>query len=167
VAIDRASPNTLTRVHQLFQRTNQFNVTTRRYSVSELAALSEDLGCHLYVLRAADRFGDHGLVGTALVRVGEDAWTIDSFLISCRALGCGVETALLASIVADARAADARQVIGEFRATAKNVPAKDFYGRHGFARTSSVDEVEWWGLELSAATVEMPAWIRTEESDDA
>lgn len=164
VTIAEADESTLARVHQLFQRTNQFNLTTRRYQEGELADFSRDPGQRLYTLRAADRFGDHGLVATALVRAAPEEWTVDSFLMSCRVIGLGVETALLSSICADARAAEASGIIGEYIETAKNRPASDFYSSHGFSLLDEEDGVARWRRSLADPGPACPAWIRTERA---
>jgi FkbH-like protein len=160
VEVSIADDAVLPRIGQLFQRTNQFNLTARRYDPGELAACARDPQCRLYALRARDRFGDHGLVATALVRQAPGAWTIDSLLMSCRVIGYGVETALLAALSADARAAAVPILIGEFVATAKNAPARDFYSRHGFVPDPAPsDGTERWRWELAQGAVAHPAWI--------
>jgi FkbH-like protein len=155
----RATDGTMPRVHQLIQRTNQFNLTTRRYDSGQLAALARDPERRIYVLRARDRFGDHGVVGTAIVRVDGRCWTVDSFLMSCRVIGYGVETALLAAIERDADRAGADTLVGEFIETDKNVPARDFYERHGFHREAVVDGVIHWRRRLSDDRLEDPSWV--------
>lgn len=159
--IEPASESALPRVQQLFQRTNQFNLTTRRYDQGALAGFARDPGWQLYTLRARDRFGDHGLVATALVRTGAGEWVIDSFLMSCRVIGYGLETALLARVCADARAAGVSRVIGEYIETRKNVPARDFYTRHGFAPLAAPngDGVLRLGRTLDGTGVEHPGWV--------
>jgi FkbH-like protein len=155
----------LSRIHQLFERTNQFNLTTRRYSVGELTAAASNPRDRLYALRARDRFGDHGIVGTALVRASEDSWTVDSFLLSCRVIGHGVETALLAKITDEAQAAGAAELVGEFIETAKNAPARDFYSRHGFQEIGNDQGVIRWRLTLEEGGVSFPEWVRMEQPD--
>ena len=162
VTIGRADETSLPRIHQLFQRTNQFNLTTRRYAAGELEAVANDSACRLYSLRASDRFGDHGLVATALVRAENDLWIVDSFLMSCRVIGYGVETALLATISEDASAAGAREVVGEYIQSAKNAPARDFYSRHGFSEHGSEGEATRWWRSLSDEKTVVPKWIRRE-----
>jgi FkbH-like protein len=162
-----ATAATLARVHQLFQRTNQFNLTTRRYEAGQLATFADDPGWRLYTLRARDRFGDHGLVATALARVAADAWTVDSFLMSCRVIGHGLETALLARICTDARAAGADAVIGEYIESKKNAPARDFYERHGFAPGAANDGVTRFRRALADGGVPAPAWVHEIAFHDA
>jgi FkbH-like protein len=168
VQIMQATDATLVRVQQLFERTNQFNLTARHYERGQLAALARDPGWQLYTLRARDRFGDHGLVVTALVRIEADRWTMDSFLMSCRVIGFGLETALLAEISEDARSAGATTLVGEYIGTKKNLPARDFYPRHGFTNTSTGEEgVTRWQRTLSEGTVARPPWINLEAPHEA
>jgi FkbH-like protein len=162
-AIGRVTEAVLPRVTQLYLRTNQFNVTTRRYDAAHLRRFAADPGLRLYVVRAGDRFGDHGLVATALVRCGVDCWTIDSFLMSCRVIGYGIETALLAQVSEDARRAGAARLEGEYIQTKKNAPAKDMYLRHGFEHHATGEGIECWALDLARGTIPFPHWI--ERSD--
>jgi FkbH-like protein len=167
VEIQAADDGQIPRLLQLFQRTNQFNLTTRRFELGELATFAQDPAYRLLALRARDRFGDHGLVAAALVRKERAAWRIDSFLMSCRVIGYGVETAFLSAVAAEARR-EVPALIGEFVPTKKNAPAKDFYPRHGFVRSepeagrSAGDgsaAVELWRLELEPRSVPWPVWI--------
>lgn len=165
VEIAPGSEATLPRIHQLFQRTNQFNLTTRRYAAGELAEIARDPGWRLYAVRARDRFGDHGLVATALVRAEAAQWIVDSFLMSCRVIGYGVETALLAAVHDDARAAGATALMGEYLETRKNRPASEFYARHGFTAAGTVEGADRWHLPLQEGGVAAPAWIRVVRDD--
>ena len=165
VETTRATVETLPRVHQLMQRTNQFNLTTRRYDAGQVAAFARDPARRIYVLRSRDRFGDHGVVATAVVRVDEDCWTMDSFLMSCRVIGYGVETALLAAVSREAERAGADVLVGEFIETDKNAPARDFYPRHGFRRDTVLNGVIRWRRRLSDGCPEDPTWVTVVEND--
>ncbi|HET7228569.1 MAG TPA: HAD-IIIC family phosphatase [Longimicrobium sp.] len=168
VHVEPAPEAALARAHQLFARTNQFNLTTRRYAHAELQARAADPAWRLYVLRARDRHGDHGLVSCALVRVEESAWTVDNLVLSCRALGCGVETALLAAIGRAARRAGATHLRGELADSGKNAPAHGFWARHGFTRVDDGSGgVERWELALDGGGVAAPPWICLEGADEA
>lgn len=155
----------LSRVHQLFARTNQFNLTSRRPSFAELSARAADPGWRLFSLTARDRFGEHGLVAAALVRAEEGTWTVDGLVLSCRAIGYGVETALLATVCDAARAAGALRLEGEFVETSRNLPARGFWARHGFALRGREDGVERWERGIAAGGVAVPEWIRLRRSD--
>jgi len=129
----------LDRAAQLCQRTNQFNLTTKRYSCDELAAHMASPASTLLLLRLSDRFGDYGIVGLCLMINSGTFADLDSFLMSCRALGRGVETAFLA-LCADAVAGKGAVLItGSYMPTKKNGQVANFYQRHGF---SSVAESE-------------------------
>jgi FkbH-like protein len=153
----------LPRVHQLFQRTNQFNLTSRRYSEAQLTEFSKDSNMRLYALRAHDRFGDHGLVAAALTSLLSEKWVLDSFLMSCRVIGYGVETAFLAVLCEKARTAGASVLLGECIETAKNAPARDFYLRHGFMPDGESAGVLSWSLLLDQSNITSPPWIKQVE----
>lgn len=160
VVIAPGSAVTLSRIHQLFQRTNQFNITTKRYALGELEEFISSPSWRLYTLTARDRFGDHGLVACALVAVGDTCWRIDSLLMSCRVIGLGVESALLATLCTDAHAAGITRLVGEFIPTAKNEPARDLYRRHGFEKTGGFADGEEWILDPVKDRLASPDWIR-------
>lgn len=162
ISIDRMTPQTLPRIAQLTQKTNQFNLTTRRYSEGEMAAMASDPGVRIYALSASDRFGENGLVGVAILRLAPAAWTIDTLLMSCRVIGRTIETALIAHIAADARAAGASTLLGEFIPTKKNAPAKDFFATHGFAGVGEAGAggAQRWELPLSSdPPLAPPRWV--------
>jgi len=162
VRVEPCASADLPRVAQLFQRTNQFNVTTRRHDAALLSQRGTDPGWRVYTLRAGDRYADHGLVATAIAHVRPRVWTIESFLMSCRVIGYGIETALFAVISEDARAHGATQLDGEFVPTNKNMPARDLYERHGFAMIEVIERVERWGRDLAAGSIPFPNWIKRE-----
>ncbi|MGY5860771.1 MAG: HAD-IIIC family phosphatase [Candidatus Thorarchaeota archaeon] len=147
------------RVVQLIGKTNQFNLTTRRYTDVEAKSLRDAKESAVYSMSVQDKFGDEGVVGVAIVRKEDMSWTIDSFLMSCRVIGRSVETAFLAKIIADIKSAGAKRVIGEYIPTKKNAPAADFYERHGFAKQKATGDGASWMLDLAHSTVEVPDWI--------
>ena len=122
----------LRRLGQMTQKTNQFNLTTRRYQLSDVKAMLDSPGIFVYGLQYADRFGDAGLVGLAIVRAKEKDWLIDTFLLSCRVIGRTIEQALLAYVVRRGRQRKVRYLIGEYIRTAKNGQVEDFYPSQGF-----------------------------------
>ncbi len=125
------------RIVQLVGKTNQFNLTTRRHSEAELVKLLEAGGFGV-VAKARDRFGDSGLVGVAIaVPETDGVWEVDTFLMSCRVIGRGVETALLATLERMVRARGASELFGVYAPTAKNHPAADFYSRHGYENSGT------------------------------
>ena len=149
------TPATLARVAQLTQKTNQFNLTTKRYTEQQIAALCDCPGWRVWNLNVKDRYADNGLVGVAITKVEDGVCEIDTFLMSCRVIGRTVETALLAKVAADARESGATRLQGRFIATKKNAPAADFYKDHGFRNC----EDGLWSIDLREHKIEMPEWI--------
>ncbi len=160
IEIAAVNSRTLARIAQLTQKTNQFNLTTRRYSEQQIAEMAADPGCRVYSARVRDRFGDHGLVGVAITRERGDAWEIDSLLLSCRVIGRAVETAILSFVADEARASSAKQLRGWFLPTKKNAPAKDFYPSHQFHASAETEDGVLWTLDLDKARVTCPEWIK-------
>jgi FkbH-like protein len=128
------SENNLERVAQLLARTNQWNLTTRRHGAAELAALLARPDTLTQAFRLRDRFGDNGLVGLwmAVARDGED-WEIDSWLMSCRVIGRGLEDLMFNTLVEMVRGRGGRRLHGMYRPTAKNGLVADLLPRLGFA----------------------------------
>lgn len=152
---------TIPRVTSLINRTNQFNLTTRRYSQAQVEGMcSQPDRFRVYTMKISDRFGDEGIVGVAIVRKEKETWVIDSFLMSCRVIGRGVETALLAKIVEDAKANGASVLIGEYIPTPKNQPASNFYRDHNFKRIGQKNGTIRWELDLKKSTVNIPDWVK-------
>lgn len=160
VEIGTASPSTMGRIAQLVAKTNQFNLTTRRHSEAQIAAMARRPDGRVAYLRLTDRFGDQGLVAVAiLLRRGNDA-AIDTFVMSCRVMNRRVEDALMAYLVGEARAMGCRSVVGDFLPTKKNGMVRDFYPRFGFTRVAEEEGVTRYALDLRTATVEWPAVIQ-------
>jgi FkbH-like protein len=160
VTIEHMSAATLARCAQLTQKTNQLNMTTRRYTEAEVAKLAADRGADVFVLHASDRFGDNGLVGVAITRTEGTTCEIDSFLLSCRVIGRSVEKALAHHIAESARARGAKSLVGWFLPTAKNAPAAEIYKSCGFNVAQTTDTGgQLWTLDLTSQSVEVPHWI--------
>jgi FkbH-like protein len=151
---------TLARVAQLTQKTNQFNVTTRRYSEAQVAEMSRQRDWNIFSIRVRDRFGDHGLVGVAITRDEGEECEIDTFLLSCRVIGRTVETALLAYIAKSAAGRGRERLVGWFLPTKKNAPARDFYCQHGFVELQKNETGTLWMLDLKSSTLSAPDWIK-------
>jgi FkbH-like protein len=130
--VARVDDGGVARAAQLTQKTNQFNLTTRRYTEHEIRQFSASPDHDVFTIRVRDRLGDSGLVGVAILRHESVATVIDAFLMSCRVLGRGVEDALLAACVQAGARRGVREVIGDFIPTAKNARVADFYSSRGF-----------------------------------
>ncbi len=146
------------RVAQLTQRTNQFNLTTRRYTESEIRRMNEDAHHVIYSLQSKDKFGDNGLVGVAIIVKEEAVWRLDTFLMSCRVLGRTLETAFIAVLVSEARRSGIINFMAEYIPTAKNTPAARFLENHGFHKAVDVDGS--WVLSVSDVQLHVPEWVK-------
>ena len=138
VQIEDATPDQVARISQLTFRTNQFNFTTIRRKETEIQEFlaREDAAC--LVVRVADRFGDYGLVGVVLYTTTPDGYNVDTFLLSCRVLGRGVEHAVLSHLARRAAAQGKRCIELDYRPTERNAPARLFLDSIEGARQSSV-----------------------------
>ncbi|HTZ37732.1 MAG TPA: HAD-IIIC family phosphatase [Stellaceae bacterium] len=145
----RAQTEDLGRIAQLINKTNQFNLTTRRRTLDEVRALAASPDYRLYGLRVADRFGEYGLTGVIVAALSPDRrrWTLDTLLLSCRVLGRGVETALIGALAEDARGDGAAEFVGCFIPTAKNALAASFLADQGFTAGGDGN----WRLALAEA----------------
>ncbi|MCY2991360.1 MAG: HAD-IIIC family phosphatase [Planctomycetota bacterium] len=123
---------TLPRVTQLINKTNQFNLTSRRYTEAQVRSLTQSSNWWGRWFRLADRFGNHGLVGVMLARIEERRWIIDNWLMSCRVLGRKLEDFMLCVLLSAAQERDAIEVLGEYAPTEKNRLVRDLYPKLGF-----------------------------------
>jgi FkbH-like protein len=130
----------LTRAAQLTQKTNQFNLTTRRFSEAELKT-AVGKGARVFLASLQDRFGDYGRIAMAIVQPGPDGTVcdLDVFLMSCRVIGRGVEDSFLRLVMQRMAAAGFSRMRAEFIPTAKNVVCKDFLKAFGFTETERTD----------------------------
>ncbi|MDF3064457.1 MAG: haloacid dehalogenase [Polyangiaceae bacterium] len=151
------------RIAQLINKSNQFNLTTRRYTEAEVAAAERDPSAFTLQVRLADTFGDNGMISVIICRQESDSWEIDTWLMSCRVLGRKVEQAVLAELVAAARAAGASRLVGRYLPTEKNQMVADHYGKLGFQLLEErADGGSLWELRLDQARVPdgLPMTIR-------
>jgi len=158
--LEPVSDLTLARVAQLTQKTNQFNLTTRRYTETQIAEMSKKPAWHIFSIKVRDRFGDHGLVGVAITHDLGEQCEVDTFLLSCRVIGRTVETALLAHLAESAAQRGRKRLEGWFLPTKKNAPARDFYEQHGFELQATSCEGSLWTLDLKTSKLRCPDWIK-------
>ena len=124
----------LDRISQLYLKTNQFNMTTIRYSMGELKRFISDSDKLLYGYSLEDKFGEYGIIGSYLIDLKESEWRIDSFLMSCRAIGRKVEFAVMNKIVTDALVNGVNKLFAQYEKTPKNGFLEKFYDELGFKR---------------------------------
>ncbi len=141
----------LSRIVQLLQRSNQFNLTTRRHGAAECEEMMrrEDEFVPLYV-RLRDKLGDNGLISVIILRLAPPLLEIDSWLMSCRVLARGVEQYAMNRVVAMAKEHGCHSVVGTYIPTAKNAMVKDFFAQFGFENRGQGERGETrWVLEVS------------------
>jgi FkbH-like protein len=164
--IKQADTFALPRVASLINRTNQFNVTTRRYTETQVKEMRKNnKKFNVYTLEIKDKFGEEGIVGVAIInKENEKAWQIDTFLMSCRVIGRKVETAFLTKIINDAIAAKAQEIKAEYIPTKKNPLVKDFYQDHKF---DIEEELADGTIKLSfkqlKKTIDFPKYLTVKE----
>lgn len=150
----------LARSTQLINKTNQFNLTTRRYSEAEVERIArKGPRAVALAIRLADKYGDNGLISVVLARpdtaFADDELLIDSWLMSCRVLGRQVEEAVLDVLVHAARAAGYRTLIGEYRPSGRNGMVAEHYPQLGFvphpAPTEAASEATFWRYDLGSS----------------
>ncbi len=120
------------RIAQLTQKTNQFNLTTRRYNDADIQNYAKDSLIDVIYIKLRDKFGDSGIVGTCIVKYENQKAFIDSFLLSCRVLGRGIEDIFILNVLRRARQRGSRVIEGEYIQTRKNKQVESFYINHGF-----------------------------------
>ena len=135
VKIKNADNFTIPRISQLTLKTNQFNLTTRRYQEEDIRKFSRDKGKIVECAQVQDKFGDNGITGVYVInKDNKQEWTIDTFLLSCRVIGRGVEDGMLYQIIEKARKEGVSKIRGEYIKTKKNKPAENFFPTFGFKK---------------------------------
>lgn len=161
IEIAPVTAGSVPRVAQLTQKTNQFNLTTKRYSEQQIAAMAADPTWSMYSIAVRDRFGDNGITGVAIVREGAAVHEIDTFLLSCRVIGRTIETAMLDHLARKAREGGVQTLAGDFLPTKRNSPARDIYRAHGFRCVAESEAGSRWELDLWGDThIHTPSWLQ-------
>lgn len=136
------------RITQLINKTNQFNVTTRRYTENQVAELETSSSHYTLQVNLTDRFGDNGMIGVVICERGPEQWSIDTWLMSCRVLNRKVEEAICNRIASDALQAGAQRLRGTYIPTDRNGIVKDLFSKLGFVPSPSPAEAQIWELDL-------------------
>jgi FkbH-like protein len=149
-----ATEGDLERMLELVQRTNQFNTTTRRRSRAELIELIDSTSHTVTVAGLRDRFGDLGVVGVVVTDYSQPgAADVDSFVMSCRAMGFGLEYLLLNQLTSEQPELD---WTGRFIPTDRNGPASELFAGAGFSQSDD----QLWKLPAEAERPQRPSWFR-------
>ncbi len=133
ITIKKSDNFTIPRISQLTLKTNQFNLTTKRYQEEEIRNLTLDDNFLVGCVQVQDKFGDNGITGIFIIdKHNSDEWFLDSFLLSCRIMGRSVEKAIMAYIIEEAKKNNVKKIIGKYIPTPKNKPIENFLSDCGF-----------------------------------
>lgn len=142
------------RIAQLISKSNQFNLTTRRYSEAQVEEMSRDGSCWTLQVRLSDKLGDNGMISVLICRKRAADWEIDTWLMSCRVLGRRVEQMVLREILDHAKREGASRLIGVYRPTERNKMVEKHYEQLGFTLADSQgDGTTVWHLTVDNAVV--------------
>jgi len=151
---------TISRVRQLIDKTNQFNVTCIRHSEEDIESIINNNGIAIW-LSVEDRFGDSGIVGSVIAKqIGVNEWLIDTFLLSCRVIGRQLDAVLLNHLCQVVRKKGGTTLYGEYIPTTKNSLVNEFFPKYGFE--AIMDKENYWIFNLSKNQVESPKFIKVE-----
>jgi FkbH-like protein len=152
------------RVTQLINKSNQFNLTTRRYTETEVAEAEADPEVMTLHARLIDKFGDNGIICIIICRPADPgSWLIDTWLMSCRVLGRKVEQAVLREILLRARQHGIRSLLGLYRPTERNEMVREHYGKLGFAQINEApDGTTHWEISTDTEVEEPPMAVERE-----
>jgi len=140
------------RITQLINKSNQFNLTTRRYTEAEVAQIESDADCFTLQIRLADKLGDNGMISAIICREAADTWEIDTWLMSCRVLGRCVEQMVLRELTCRAAMRKIRRLVGVYRPTGRNKLVEEHYAKLGFTlHGQNADGSTTWILDVESA----------------
>ena len=150
LTIEKANEFNISRIAQMTQKTNQFNLTTKRYTDSDIRSFVEK-GWNIWCISVADKFGDNGITGLIMINGAE----IDTFLMSCRVLGKGIEFEFLKKVISLIDNESISELKAYYIPTSKNVQVKDFYEKCGFSCIrEKEDGIKEYSLDLTKALLD-------------
>jgi FkbH-like protein len=146
--IEEMNKYNISRLAQMTQKTNQFNLTTKRYTESDIQAFA-DTGAWICGLRVKDKFGDSGLTGLMILKIDGQMADIDTLLLSCRILGKEIEYAFVKYMLMKLKEVGMERVTAVYIKTSKNGQVENFYDKFGFEVTKSTDDYKNYLLDLN------------------
>jgi FkbH-like protein len=158
ITIKKADSFTIPRISQLILKTNQFNLTTKRYSLEEIQKISQNNNMLIGCVHVEDKFGDNGITAAFIVeKNGTKEWILDTFLLSCRVMGRQIEKSILGYIIKLAKQNNVNKIIANFIPTKKNQSIENFLPDCGFKK-----EQDFWSISLNDSFM-TPDFIKIEE----
>ncbi|MBL6989673.1 MAG: HAD family hydrolase [Bacteriovoracaceae bacterium] len=167
VTILTADKYSTPRIAQLTQRTNQFNLTTKRYTDSDIENFMSSNSHDVLYLKLNDNFGDSGIVGVAILNHKNNETVIDSLMLSCRVIGRGVEDIFLQSCILKAMQRNSQRVLASYHKTAKNSQVKTFYSQNGFDIISKDEESSIFAYDKINKQLNIPNYFKTIDTTGA
>ena len=145
------------RITQLINKSNQFNLTTRRYTEAEIRDIGRDPNYYTLQVSLADIYGDNGMISVVICQRNGEDWYVDTWLMSCRVLGRRVENAVLSQLLGEARGRGIRRIVGAYRATARNKMVENHYAKLGFSVMENQDDgTVLWELDVAGPSENIP-----------
>ena len=157
LTIKKSNNFTNPRISQLILKTNQFNLTTKRYTAEDILNFTNDENIIVGCAQVKDKFGDHGITGVFIIKkLNSSEWFLDTFLLSCRIIGREIEKGILNYIINEAKKNGIKIIKSQYVRTEKNMPIQDFLPNCGFKQINN-----FWEYDLNNA-FNMPDFIKIE-----
>jgi FkbH-like protein len=151
------------RIAELSQKSNQFNLTTRRYTPLEIEQAMADGDAQVFSITVRNRFGDAGLTGVLVLRYEGTVVRVENFLMSCRVLGQGIEFSLWTAVLDRIRAHGATHLAADFIASAKNAQVRDFYDRLGLELVDDEAAIRRYSGALAGFAPPISSWVKVSD----
>jgi FkbH-like protein len=157
IIIKNVDEFTLPRISQLILKTNQFNLTTKRYQEIDIEKMIQDSNFIVTSVQVEDKFGDNGITGVFIIKKeNKKEWRIDTFLMSCRIMGRDIEKGIMTYIINEARKNNIEKINANFFPTQKNKPIENFLSDNEFKRNG-----QFWTYEIKSE-IKLPEYLRME-----
>ncbi|HWK47910.1 MAG TPA: HAD-IIIC family phosphatase [Stellaceae bacterium] len=159
IELSRDVADSVPRLSELTLKSNQFNLTTRRYSENDMRGVLDCANAAVYSLVVSDKFGNAGLTGVAILRWTADTAEVEAFLLSCRVIGRGIEFAIWPAILRDAAARGCTRIAATYSPSAKNAQVAAFWDRLGLSSTTTDDGIRHYSAPIDGFTCPPTPWI--------
>jgi len=161
VTIKNANDFTIPRISQLTLKTNQFNLTTKRYQEEDIRKFANSSNKIVGCAQVEDKFGDNGITSVFIINKDNSLeWSIDTFLLSCRVMGRKVEDAILSTILQKAKDDGVQKINGNYIPTKKNMPCEKFLAENGFKKENNI-----WSYSLNNK-IKIPQHLDVKNEDE-
>jgi FkbH-like protein len=148
ISINENDFSQVDRIAQLTQKTNQFNLTTQRYTENQIEFFMKSPDSRVYSISVKDKFGDSGLTGVIIVRKNNDLFIIDSLLMSCRIMGRNIEQAIMNFLIKSIKQSGGKVIEASFFPTIKNKTVSNFYDESGFTLVNQENDIKEYKLNI-------------------